>query len=174
MWDWSGPEDASAELPVYYLAGETLYDPPSAQEFNLHYVCWTSTVKPTRVFAVTVTIPISVKDISASESTEPPTLKLRSTPIRSQGPSSFGCPCRKGLHSDIAPQSNGFDILVTPLDDLIVEGGRGALRMTVPYKELVDRDLTITIDMDGATGRVVIWKWNKDARETRVFVGDLV
>ena len=60
MWDWSGPEDASAELPVYYLAGETLYDPPSAQEFNLYYVYWTSTVKPTRVFAVTVTIPISV------------------------------------------------------------------------------------------------------------------
>ena len=67
----------------------------------------------------------------------------------------------------------GLEALVTPLNDLVLEGGRGALRISVPLKEL-RRCSGIGMDMDEATGRVVIWGWDEDTHRTKVFVGDLV
>jgi len=77
---------------------------------------------------------------------------------------------------DKALLDDKLDILVIPLDDLVLEDGRGALRMLVSYKELKFkfRPLTIEMDMDEATGRVIIWGWDKNAYETKIFVGDLV
>jgi len=46
--------------------------------------------------------------------------------------------------------------------------------MFVSYTELGYRPQTTEIDMDEATGRVVIWGWDKQAHETKIFVGDLV
>lgn len=67
-------------------------------------------------------------------------------------------------------------ILVTRLDDLVLEGRRGTLRMSVPYKDLKFEasPQTTEVEMDGATGRVLVWGWDKDACETKIFVGDLV
>ena len=66
------------------------------------------------------------------------------------------------------------DILVTPLDDLVLEGGRGTLRMSVLRKEFDECSAITEVDMDEATGRVVMWGWDKRTCETKVFVGDLV
>ena len=175
MWYWSGPDrpDDYTELLVNHMASETLYDPPFTQELNLHYVYRTRDWAA-RVFVVTVTIPINAKDNVFSEPTEPPTLRKKSTPVRGHGPGSFGLFFQKGLHSDITFQGDELDILATPLDDLVLEGGRGALRMTVSYKEFRDCTMSVEMDMDEATGRVVVWTWDVDARETKIFVGDLV
>ena len=32
----------------------------------------------------------------------------------------------------------------------------------------------VEVDMDEATGRVIIWRWDANAFETKIFVGDLV
>ena len=61
-----------------------------------------------------------------------------------------------------------------PLDDLFLGGGREALWMSVTYKELRDCKKTVDMDMDEATGRVIIWGWEMCTYETKVFVGDLV
>ena len=152
-----------------YATGEVLYDPPYTREFNLHYVC--NGYVQAESFAITITMPISTEGDFASE---PPALKQKSTPIPSHGLDSFGFSCRKGLHSDTTSQGSKLDILVTPLDDLILEGGRGALRMTVSYRELTNHTRTTEVDMDEATGRVVIWGWDRDTGETKVLVGDWV
>ena len=88
----------------------------------------------------------------------------------------MGFSCRNGLHSDKALLIDKLGVLVTPLDDLVLEDGRGALRMSVPLEELkFERPpKTFGMDMDEATGRVVIWGWEEDACETKIFVGDLV
>ena len=176
MWHWLGP--GRQEVPYtgrleHYMTSGALLDPPSAQEFNLHYV-YRARSWAVRVFAVTVTIPTNVKDDPTSESTELPALRQKTTPLRRHESGSFGPSCRRGLHFDIVPRVDRLEILATPLDDLVLEGGRGALWMKVPYKELRDCTPSTMMDMDEATGRVVIWGWNKNEDETKVFVGDLV
>ena len=173
MWSWPGLDqiDSHIWIQVSYMTSEALYDPPSAQAFNIHYICRRIVLQ-----AITVTIPTNTDDDFAPESTEPLELKQKSTPVQGhiRGQRSGGFSCRKGLHSDLAVQGDKINILVTPLDDLVLEDGRGALRMTVPFKEFRHCSQTIEMDMDEATGRVVIWGWDKDAYETRIFVGDLV
>jgi len=156
---------------ISYMINETVYDPSSVQEVKLHYVC-KEPIVGAEPFAITVTIPTDTDD----KSTEPPVLKQKQTRIRNHGRASAGFSCRNGLHSDTAFLIDKLCILVTPLDDLVLEGGRGALRISVLYKELkVKWPLQTTeTDMDEATGRVVIWGWDKDAYETKIFVGDLV
>lgn len=175
MWHWPGLDlvDEMIWTLVSYMTSETLYDPPSAQQFSLHYVCKRHGIQE-KPFAITVTVPINTGGDSASKSTGPPALKQKSTPLQTHRWGSVGFSCRKGLHLDKALQSDKFHILVTPLDDLVLEGGRKALRMFVPYKELKHFSQTIEMDMDEATGRVIIWGWDKDAYETKIFVGDLV
>jgi len=178
MWYWPGLDLVGENISVFvsYTTSEALHDPPSAQEVNLHYVCKDRLVQA-EPFVITVTIPINTtNDEFASNPTEPPTLKQKTTPVENHGRRSAGFSCQKGLHSDKALLVDKLDILVTPLDDLVLESGRGVLRMFVSYKELgfKFRPLTIEMDMDEATGRVIIWGWDKDAYETKVFVGDLV
>lgn len=158
---------------VSYVTGETLYDPPTAQGFNLHYVFRECNAQP-EPRAITVTIPIDINDDPASGPTEPPTLRRKLTSIRHHLKDSTEFSCQKGLHFEKAFLTEGLDILVTRLDDLTLEGGGEALRMFVRYKRLGYRPRTIEIDMDETTGRVVFWGWDKDAYETKVFVGDLV
>ena len=46
--------------------------------------------------------------------------------------------------------------------------------MTVSYRELTNHTRTTEVDMNEATGRVVIWGWDRDTGETKVLVGNLV
>ena len=162
-------------IHVSYMTSEALYDPSSAQEVNLHYFC-RQLLAPAEPLVATITMPISTDGDPASESTEPPLLKIKETLIRRHGRDSAGTSCRKGLHSDKALLNDGLDILVTPLDDLVLKDGKGTLRMSVPYKEFGFKwsPQTVEIDMDEATGRVVVWGWDRDACETKIFVADLV
>ena len=177
MWYWSGPgrPDDYTELSLNYMASEALYDPPSTQEFNLHYLHYDYKTRDgmARIFVVIITITINAKNNFVSESIEPPTLRKKSTLVRGHGPGSFRL-FRKGLHAGMDFHDDKLDILATPLDDLGLEGGRGALRMTVPYKILRDCAIPVEMDMDEATGRVAIWTWDPDTHETKIFVGDLV
>lgn len=175
MWYWPGPDleriDQCAWTHVFYMAGDALYDPPSAREFNLHYFCRESGAGSEPI-AITVTIPIN--DF-ASKATEPPALRRKSTPIPYHQKDSVGFSYQMGgLHSEKAFQTEGFDILVTRLGDLILEGLPPALQMSVTYQDLKYHPGTIEMDMDEATGRVIIWGWDKDAYEMKIFIGDLV
>ena len=181
-WNWPIPYRLHnrADLLVHCITSETLSSPPSAQEFNLHYVC---TVRSEVVFGhpkalpfvLTIAVPINAEDDSAHESTGSPALEEKLDGFLTYGQErTVGPLCRKGLYSDIFPHSDQIDILVTPLDDFFLEGRREPLWMFVSYKGLNDCSETIDMDMDEATGRVVIWGWEESAHETKVFIGDLV
>ena len=107
-WDRPGPDQANENLwiLVSYITGEALHDPPSVQEFNLHYVSQ-ERVAQAKPFTIIVTIPINIKYGPAYKLAEPPVLKRGSAWIR-------------------RPLQDGkVKILVIPLDDLVLEGGRG-------------------------------------------------
>ena len=161
-------------ISISYMTSEAFYDPISTQELNLHYVCH-NRVANAEPFATTVTIPIYIKNDPPHKLTEPPALEQKSNPIQHHRQGSVGSSCQKGLlHSDKAIQNEKLDILVTPLDDLVLEGGRGALRISIPHEELKCHPQDVKMDMDEATGRIVIWGWNGDPYETKILVGDLV
>jgi len=171
IWYWPGP-DGVDENWVSYMTSEALYDPPSTQEFYLHYFCQ-ERVAYSDPFTVTLTVPTNLK--RAYELAELPGFKQKSTPVRQHGRNSVGFSCQKGLHFDKALQGGRIDILATPLDDLVLEGGRRALRVPVPYEEHRSHPVrNVEVDMDEATGRVVVWRWDGNACETKIFVGDLV
>ena len=173
---WPGPDPAAgiALAASAYMTGEALCDPPSAQGFNLHYVCekHAAGVDP---FAATIKIPMNIQDGLAPESTESPEFERRSTLIRSHGWRSVRFFGRKGLHSDITIYDNKADILVTSLNDLGREGRGKALHMIASFEGFHGWE-SIGMDMDEATGRVVIWGWDKvrDQAGPGIFVGDLV
>ena len=156
------------------MTGEALFDPSTAQGVNLHYICWKRAIGEDS-FAVTVTVPINDND-PVPEPTGPIMLKLKFTVMQKYRSDSSVLSCTNGLHSDKMLLKDKLEILVTPLDDLVLEDGRGTLRMSASYQELGFKSPTraIDMDMDEVTGRVVIWGWDKDANETKIFVGDLV
>ena len=158
-----------------YVTGEALCDPPSAQGFNLHYVCG-KRVAEIDPFAATIKIPMDIQDSLAPESTQSLELERKSAPIRNHRWSSVKFFCRKGLHSDIALHDNKVEILVTSLNDLGWEGRGKALWMIAPFEELADCAGSIGMDMDEATGWVVIWGWDKFQYQegTGILVGDFV
>ena len=141
-------------LPCYGT-GEALYDPSSTREFNLHYVC-TDHARAT-LFTDTIAIPIGTKDDFSRESTEPPALEEKSTTVKSNAQRQLvEFSCWKGLHLDIALHDDEIDILVTPLDDLVLEDGKRVLWMSVSSKEFIGRFQTIQVEIDEATGRVPV------------------
>ena len=75
---------------------------------------------------------------------------------------------------DIALHDDEIDILVTPLNDLVLEGGRGVLRMSVSCKEFIGRFQTVQVEIGEATGRAVVCAWDECPYQTKVFIGDLV
>ena len=168
-WRWPGdPEriDRSIWTQASYVTGEALYDPLPMRKFNLHYVC--------RDRVGTVTIPIGIgghpllrfiASLSTREST---------TLIPYHQKDWIGFSSQKGLHFEKAVSTEGFRILVTRLDDLVLGGRKKTLRMFVPYGNLGYHPRKIEMDMDEATGRVIFWGVNERKYEVRVFVGDLV
>ena len=174
-----GPDRVDENVRIYSfdMTGEALHDPSSAREFNLHFICegrLVQTGHPAFVergcFVATVTIPINTDRDPSSKSTEPPAPKHKETRLQNRVGESFGSSCQKGLHLDRGLHNEEPEILVTPLDDLVLEGGRGTLRVLLS-KELEPLLRRCGVDMDDATGRVIIWEWEN---ESKVFVGDLV
>ena len=166
--------DGNPWIWLSYMTSEAPSDPSSAQGANLHYVCRERAIGE-GPFAITVTVPINNND-PAPGPTGRIILKHKFTAMQNYGWDSSALSCTNGLHSNKAILKDRIEILVTPLDDLVLEDGRGTLRMSASYQELGFKwpPRTIDMDMDELTGRVIIWGWDKDAYETKVFVGDLV
>ena len=157
------------------MTGEALHDPSFAHEFNLHFIC---EEHPTQMGPVvtTVTIPINTDRNAAPNPTEKPELKYTSTDLQEHVGELFGFSCQKGLHLDRGLEDEKFRILVTPLDDLVSEGGRGTLRVLLSDDPLEFDLRRCGVDMDDASGRVIIWEWDKGEYkyESKIFIGDLV
>ena len=154
-----------------YMTGEVFYDPSSARGANLHYVFGKHPGETP--FVVTVTVPIN-NDDSVPESTGSTILEQKVTLLQNYERSSSRMSCTNGLHSSKILLKDKVVIVVTPLEDLVLEDGRETLRMSVSYQELGSKFPLekIEVDMDGITGRVIIWGWDRD--EAKIFVGDLV
>ena len=160
------------------MTSEALHDPSPAQEFNLHFICGgrfiqtnDSTLIERGPFAATVTIPINFTDCDpSSESAEQPAPRHKVTRLQNTR-KSIGFSCQNGLHMDRGLENGELEIVVTPLDDLVLEGGRGALRMLLSNEGLKFDLRRWGVDMDDTTGRVIIWGHNG---ESEIFVGDLV
>lgn len=172
MWDWPGPDTG---FIVSYTASESLRDSPSAQEFNVNlYYVGGKTFSQIEPFATTVTIPIDTEGSFISGFTEPPAARQRSIPVPNHGGGTVCLSSRKGLHFDVAAVDYpSLHILIIPLNNLGSDGGK-ALRMSVSSKEFEKQTLTIKVDMDEATGRVVIWGWDSTTSKAKIFIGDLV
>ena len=125
---------------------------------------------------ITIIVPIGTSDDFSPKSTDPPELKRKWTHFLNYGRKQSWSSCQRGLRVENALLNDKLGILVTRLDDLVLEGRRGTLRMSVPYKDLKFEasPQTTEVEMDGATGRVLVWGWDKDACETKIFVVDLV
>lgn len=158
---------------VLRVTSEALHDPRSAQEFNLHYIC-AGHPHHTNRFAITVTIPINLKGNFASRSAEPPAPKQKLTQVQRNGSYTARFFNREGFPLDAVIQGDEINILATLLDDLVLEDGKGTLRVSVPYEEFKERLRAAVVDVDEASGRIVIWGRKRHAYETQVFVGDLV
>ena len=169
MWSWPGlgQSDEWAWDRLTYTASESVYDPHSARAFDLYYVSGAASQ------VTTVTVPINTdEDDPALKPGELPALKQESTVIEDgrEGRDTFGCGC-KALHVRRLSGSDGETYVVVPLKKPPLRGSGGALWMFVHREEL---DLNPQLDIDEATGRVVIWGWDMAAQETRVFIGSLV
>ena len=179
MWNWLGPDRVDEKVQFYlsYTTSEALHNPSYAQEFNLHFICegrFVQTDDATLIelgpFVATVTISINTDHDPSSESTEPPLPRHKVTRLQNTR-KSIGFSCQNGLHMDRGLENGEFEIVVTPLDDLVLESGRGALRVLLSNEELGFDLRRWGVDMDNATGRVIIWGRNG---ESEIFVGDLV
>ena len=121
-------------------------------------------------------LPINTDHDPSSKSTEPPAPRYKVTGLQNHVGESFGFSSQNGLHLDSGLEDEKFEILVTPLDDLVSEGGRGTLRVLLS-NEGFEFDLKkCWVDMDGASGQVIIWRWDKEEYKykSKIFVGDLV
>ena len=172
MWSWSGLSsiDPNLRFSLSSIAGEVLYDPLSAQEFNLYYV---SRGLTSQVNAVTIPINITDQDL-VLKSTEPPVLEQKSTIIEIDAKDPEMPFCRNGLYFDKYCEDVGIHFYVIPLKAFAMQDSRGILGIFLSHKELEQTLQMIEIDMDEVTGRVLVWGWEKEAQETRIFVGDLV
>ena len=176
MWDLPGPGRVHKGRPLSYTTSETLYKPPSAEGFSLHYV-YRDYYLGTQLFAATLILVNTTEDGFTSKSTGPPVLERKSTPIRNFRQGSWFSH-RKGLHMELARPRGSLhlSILVTPLDGPVSEGRRKSIRILValPLEEVRDSTWKVAVDMDEATGRVAIWGWDCGDDEATIFIGDLV
>lgn len=176
-WHWPvTDQDGIDRFISPHMTGEALYDPRSAQGFDLHYYGLQKSADELSV--TTIAVPINLKDsFVAFGSTKSPPLKQRSSSLShgdTRRPIWFSC--QGALHFSVflGEDPRLLEVLVTPLNDHGLEGGRGTLRMIVSFAELECCTRAIKADMDEATGRVVIWGWDRNTHQRKIFVGDLV
>ena len=171
-WSWSGVNEAGESLrtSLSFMTSEVLYEPLSAGGFELYYV---SIGLSSRLIAVTV--PISEAYDLAFRPGEQPILRQTSAIVQVRGDVWETVFCHKGWYFNKSFAGiRAFKFTVIPLKNIASCRLRKALHMFVGFEELEQITQTIEIDMDEATGRVVIWGWNSEKQETSVFVGDLV
>ena len=170
MWSWHGlNRDSDYPLvPLDSMTSEALYDPLAAQKFNIYYSFGGSTPQ-----VLTTTIPINTAyDDLASKSAELPTPRQNRALTQCHAKSPF---CQKGLYFSKNCESYGIHLLVIPLKDIASRGPEKALQTFVSYADFVRPGWqTIEVDMDEATGRVVMWVWDNVGQELKIFVGDFV
>jgi hypothetical protein len=174
MWSWTGLNqfNRTARAPVYRTTSEVVYDPLSAREFDIYY--------GTSLQVTTVTVPINTSygygdgDGLASKSDRLPVLKreVAITQGNAEGPGSSSY--IEGFHIVKADKDHGAYFVVTPLKGLTSEGPRKVLRMFVSRERFEQISDPTEMAIDEATGRVVIWVWDRNALETKIFIGDLV
>jgi hypothetical protein len=163
MWSWPGLALPNKMTSNFTAHSEIVYDPYSAQEFDIYYV---DTLTPQ---VVTVTVPINIDDNDdVSELGGLPALKQESAVIE-QGRNGRGG-STKGLHVRELP-GDEITYMVIPLKNLALRNQGNALWMSVPCNGFEEGQ---QMDVDEATGRVVLWGRDASAKETTVFVGSLV
>lgn len=149
-------------ITVPYMESEALYGPHSAREFDLYYLersfMWRVT---------TLTIPIDPGDnqIPIHSTTVPLHVLDPDTPF-----------FHKRLYFYKSCEDDGALYLVAPLKDFALRDQVKVLRMFVSreeFEKVLDSEVN-EIDVDEATGRVIIWRWDSEAQEVKLFVGDLV
>jgi hypothetical protein len=145
------------------MTSEVLYDPLSARKFNLYYIH-----KGSKALVVTVTISI---DANGDELC---ILKQEPTVVPDHVGSPDALSPHKGLYFDKSCRDGGVQFLAMPLRHLTPQGPSRALRMFLSYKEFKWVSQANEIDVDEASGRVIIWGWDRKSQEAKIFVGDLV
>ena len=116
---------------------------------------------------ITVTIPLNIGN------DEPPILKQNSTTLPQCIEGLDLLSAQKGLYIEKAPESDGVYYLVMPLKYLASQHPRRFLPIFVSREEF-NQVSHVDLAMDEATGRVIVWGWDEEAQETKIFVGDLV
>jgi hypothetical protein len=82
---------------------------------------------------------------------------------------------RQGYLRTIVKRCNGIlEIWVTPLEYVAQVGERGRLWMSVSMAELQMDPDWLGVAVDEATGRVVLWGWDRRLLVTKIYVADLV
>jgi len=176
VWELPGPGQVYKGRHISYTTSEPLYNPPPARGLNLHYV-YRGHHRENGPFVTTVTIPINTADGFASKSTPPPALERKSTPIQNFAHEGWFY-CGEGLHFELARPREDLQlgILVTALNGPVLEGRRKSIQILVALslEEIRDSAWRVVVDMDEATGRVVLWGWDCGDKEAKILIGDLV
>ena len=173
MRSWPGLDRFIIEsrAQIADTASETVYNPQSAREFDLHYVLHGP---PPRV--VTVTVPINTGDNSGDEHVyepdELPALKQEVVVVEKYGEKTTELRCHKELYFDMTWSREGVQYMAMPLKNLPLRGPNNIICMSVSREEF--KRLTPQMDMDEASGRVVFWGCDEHRRETKILVGNLV
>ena len=174
MWSWSGlgSFDDTAWISTTHMASEVLYDPLSTRKFNLYYL---ENGIPSKV--VVVTIPTTANDHGdpTSSSGGSPALSQRTIGLIKHFEALSGLSFHKGLYVSKAHENDAVCYAIGSLKGLTTQTRERVLRMSVPRKEFGGAvPQAEEMDMDEATGRVIIWGWDREVQGTKVFVGDLV
>lgn len=150
-----------------HTASETLYDQLSVQKFDLYFH---ERADMSRV--ITVTVPINIWDY---DDLAAPTPKQESTIVRTHVEASDAISLDKGLYFSRTCKGGRVDYLVSPLRGIASGEQEKVLRISISREDLSRAiSLPSEIDIDEATGRVVMCAWDKRAQEPKIFVRDLV
>ena len=140
MWSWPGPDQSGGTAPPFAICmgNETIYNPHPAREFDLYYIEEGFTTE-----LVAVTVPIDTRDPNGSDWTQKPD----------------ELPSPKQKYSREVSLNGGVLYTVIPLKTFAPHGQRSILGMFVSCRELrpvLRGHQGVELDMDEATGRVVI------------------
>ena len=149
-------------ISISHMASEPIYDPLSARRLDLYYLH-----KGNSSRVILITIPLESGVSLRREG-------LRTIRDDANGPITL--PLHKGFHLKFEKtcDNKGAYFVVMTLKNLSTHDPRIFLRVFVSDEEFEQVSQASEIDMDEATGRMIIWGWDEGAEETKVFVGDLV
>jgi len=159
----SWPDQEEPGPDVECLVSEVIYDSLSPRELNLYYL------RGSTPLATIINIAINTSEGELTVSEQNPSIALNASDILSPN---------KGLYFDnhMNSSDDGVHYTVIPLKDFTLRDPRKILQMFVSPEEFGQASQPINvdsqrIDVDEATGRVIIWEGLLDSK---LFVGDLV